>query len=93
MIPALLTIKRELSFNRTKGFRNSNSGSYNRNFNGKSRKTNPVNNDGEITRYNVCESIHHWKKSCTDSYEYQQNSKHDQEIRIALYEDSVKKLM
>ena len=57
-------------FNKANSFRNSNAGSSNRNFNVKSRKTNPVNKDGETTRCNVCGSIYHWTKSCPDSYEY-----------------------
>ena len=80
-------------FNKANSFRNSNVGSYNRNFNRKSRKTYSVNKDGEITRCNVCGSIYHSKKSCLDSYAYQQNPKHDQEVRIALHEDSVKTLI
>ena len=67
-------------FNKANSFRNSNAGSYNRNFNIKSRKTNPVNKDCEITRCNVCGSIYHWTKSCPNSYEYLQNPKHDQEV-------------
>ena len=35
-------------FNMANSFRNSNSGSYNNNFNGKSRKTNSINKDGDI---------------------------------------------
>ena len=54
---------------------------------------NPVNKDGEITRCNVCGSIYHWINSCPDSYEYQQNPKHDQEVQIAFYEDGVNTLM
>ena len=51
-------------FNMANSFRNSNSGSHNNNFNGKSRKTNSINKDGDITRCNVCGSIYHWTKSC-----------------------------
>ena len=39
-------------FTKAISFRNSNTGSYNRNFNIKSRKANPVKKDGEITRCN-----------------------------------------
>ena len=54
--------------NKANSFRNSNSVSYNSNFNGKYRKINPVNKDGEITGYSVCGSIYYWIKSCSDSY-------------------------
>ena len=54
--------------NKANSFRNSNSVSYNSNFNGKSRKINPVNKDGEITGCSVCGSIYYWTKSCPDSY-------------------------
>ena len=46
-------------FNKANSLRNSNSGSYNRNFNGISRKTNLVNKDGEIIKCNVCGSIYY----------------------------------
>ena len=64
-------------FSKAKNFRNSNFVTYNWNFNGKSRKTNSVNKDDEITRCNVDGSVYHWKNSCPDLYEYQQNPKHD----------------
>ena len=80
-------------FDKANSFRNSNSVSYNSNFNRKSRKTNPANKDGEITRCNDCGSIYQRTKSCPGSNEYQQNPKHNQEVRLALYEDNVKTLL
>ena len=46
-----------------------------------------------IIRCNVCVLVYQWTNSCPDSYEYQQNVKHDQDVQIALHKISVKTLM
>ena len=46
------------------------------------RKVSPHNKDGEITKCNVCGSIHHWMKSCPDSYKNQIKIKDEPNITL-----------
>ena len=53
------------------------------------RIVNPHNKDGEITRFNVCGSIHHWTKSSADSYENQMKIKEETNIMDTLIEETL----
>ena len=44
---------------------------YDRNKNKSTRKLNPVDSTGEVTKCAICNSIYHWAKDCPDAYENQ----------------------
>ena len=46
------------------------------------RKTNPLNKDGEISKCLCCGSIYHWTKQCPDSYENKMKKKNDSQITL-----------
>ena len=58
--------------NRNGGYFKSNkSKNYNKN---NDRKTNPLNENGEISRCAICESIYHWANKCPAKYKNKQSS-------------------
>ena len=74
------------------GQRDSNSQSSQRS----SRKTNPLDANGEISRCYTCGSIFHWSYACPDSYESRDQVKekcHCVSVQIQLLEETMETLI